>query len=256
MVKTTKEGLNVNYGTLKQILLMTDGCSNYGESPIEMAKLAHKQGITVNVIGILDDNEKMGAKGRKEVEDIADAGGGISQVVYKEDLSQTVQMVTTQAMTGTLQGIVNKQLSNIFGKEQSLTEIDPEKRGEVMEVIEDLGETCHLEVLILIDTSASMFHKLDHVKEALIDLSISLHARTGENLFAIYQFPGKREHVEKVQDWSPELDPMSTVFPKLTSGGVTPTGPAIKKAMYEFSEKSVKESFLDEEAIDEEKFWH
>lgn len=258
MLKITKEGLDLNTGTLKQILLMTDGCSNYGENPVQVANLAFKQGITVNVIGILENNENLGKKGINEVEAIAKAGGGISQVVYKEDLSKTVQMVTQQAMTGTIQGIVNKQLSDIFGKEQSLTEIDPEKRGEVMEVIEDLGETCHLEVLILVDTSASMHHKLQTVKEALIDLSISLHARTGENSFAIYQFPGKRQHVEKVQDWSPELDSISTVFPKLTSGGVTPTGPAIKEAIYEFSQMSVKESLLNEneEEIDEEKFWY
>lgn len=256
MLTITKEGLDLKKGTLKQILLMTDGCSNYGESPIQVAKLATEQGVTVNVIGILEENENKGKHGLNEIEHIAQAGGGISQVVYKEDLSQTVQMVTQQAMAGTLQGIVNRQLSDIFGEEQSLTEIDPEKRGEVMEVIEDLGETCHLEVLILVDTSASMYHKLDTVKEALIDLSISLHARTGENSFAIYQFPGKREHVEKVQDWSPELDSMSTVFPKLTSGGVTPTGPAIKKALYEFSQMNVKESFFDEREIDEEKFWY
>lgn len=246
----------MNKGTLKQILLMTDGCSNYGEDPVEIATLAFKQGITVNVIGILEENEKLSKKGIKEVEEIAQAGGGISQVVYKEDLSQTVQMVTQQAMTGTLQGIVNKQLSNIFGKEQSLAEIDPEQRGEVMDVIEDLGETCHLEVLILVDTSASMFHKLQTVKEALIDLSISLHARTGENSFAIYQFPGKRDNVEKVQEWRPALDSISTVFPKLTSGGITPTGPALKQAIYEFSQMNVKESLLYEQEMDEERFWH
>lgn len=256
MLKITKEGLSLNKGTLKQILLMTDGCSNHGENPVQIANLAFKQGITVNVIGILDDNEDVNKSGLNEVEDIAEAGGGISQVVYKEDLSQTVQMVTQQAMTGTLQGIVNKQLTNIFGKEQSLTEIDPEKRGEVMEVIEDLGETCHLDVLILVDTSASMHNKLATVKEALIDLSISLYARTGENSFAIYQFPGRRNHVEKVQDWLPELDSMSTVFPKLLSGGITPTGPALKEAIYEFSQMSVKESLLNEETIDEERFWH
>lgn len=246
----------MNKGTLKQILLITDGCSNYGENPIDIAGLAFKQGITVNVIGILEENGNMGKNGLNEVEDIAKAGGGISQVVYKEDLSQTVQMVTQQAMTGTLQGIVNKQLSNIFGKEQSLVEIDPEKRGEVMDVIEDLGETCQLEVLILVDTSASMHHKLQTVKEALIDLSISLHARSGENSFAIYQFPGKRDHVEKVQNWLPELNTISTVFPKLTSGGITPTGPALKEAIYEFSQMSVKESLLYDEEMDEERFWH
>lgn len=246
----------MNTGTLKQILLMTDGCSNHGESPVDIAKLAFKQGITVNVIGILEDNESVRDSGLEEVEHIAKAGGGISQVVYKEDLSQTVQMVTHQAMTGTLQGIVNKQLTHIFGTEQSMTNIDPEKRGEVMEVIEDLGETCQLDVLILVDTSASMYHKLATVKEALIDLSISLHARAGQNSFAIYQFPGKLNTVDCVQEWAEKLDSMSTLFPKLATGGLTPTGPALKDAIYKFSEQKVKERFLNEPEMDEEKFWH
>ena len=42
-----------------------------------------------------------------------------------------------------------------------------------------LGETVELEVLILVDTSASMKQKLPTVKEALLDLSLSLNARSG-----------------------------------------------------------------------------
>ena len=41
-------------GTLKQILLITDGCSNQGEDPIAMAALAKEHGITVNVIGVME----------------------------------------------------------------------------------------------------------------------------------------------------------------------------------------------------------
>ena len=41
-------------GTVKQILLLTDGCSNQGESPTAMAALAREEGITVNVIGVMD----------------------------------------------------------------------------------------------------------------------------------------------------------------------------------------------------------
>src|SRR5699024_10638685 len=127
-----------------------------------------------------------------EIEDIASSGGGISQLVYEEALSQTVQTVTKQAMTQTLQGFVNKELQQILGAEQTMEDLDPEKRGEIMEVVEDLGETSDLEVLVLVDTSASMHEKLPTVKEALIDLSISLNARIGKNKFAIYQFPGGR----------------------------------------------------------------
>ncbi|MUK88058.1 VWA domain-containing protein [Ornithinibacillus sp. L9] len=239
-------------GTLKQILLITDGCSNKGEDPAATAALAHQQGITVNVIGILDDDQTEDPEGLQEVEEIALSGGGVSQLVYKQALSQTVQMVTKQAMTQTLQGFVNTELKQILGSEQSMEDLEPEKRGEIMEVVEDLGETCDLEVLVLIDTSASMHDKLPTVKEALIDLSISLNSRIGRNRFSIYSFPGKRKDIDKVFDWSPKLDAVSTVFPKLTSGGITPTGPAIREAMYQFGKKSLLRSFRknDEQDIE------
>jgi Ca-activated chloride channel homolog len=232
----------VKKGTLKQILLITDGCSNKGEDPAATAALANQQGITVNVIGILDDQTEQ-PEGLQEVEEIALSGGGVSQLVYKQVLSQTVQAVTKQAMTQTLQGFVNKELQQILGSGQSMEDLAPEKRGEIMEVVEDMGETCDLEVLVLIDTSASMHDKLPTVKEALIDLSISLNSRIGRNRFCIYSFPGKKKDIQKVFDWSPQLDAISTVFPKLTSGGITPTGPAIREAMYQFGRKSLRRSF-------------
>lgn len=240
-------------GTLRQILLITDGCSNSGESPIESATLAFQNGITVNVIGILDDYKSETSSGFEEIEKIAQAGGGINQIVYKEDLSHTVQAVTRQAMTQTLQGFVNKELTNIFGTNQTLEEIAPEKRGEVIEMVEDLGETCNLEVLILVDTSASMHDKLLTVKEALIDLSINLHARVGENNFAIFQFPNRNDPIGLISDWSKKLDSISVIFPKLVSGGVTPTGPAIREAIYEFSKKEMRRGTDREEEYTEER---
>lgn len=230
-------------GTLRQILLITDGCSNHGEDPAATAALAYQQGIAVNVIGILDHDETEESSGLQEVEDIALSGGGFSQLVYSEALSQTVQMVTKQAMNQTLQGFVNKELKQILGENHRLEDLDPEKRGEIIEVVEDLGETSDLEVVILVDTSASMHHKLHMVKEALIDLSISLNARIGKNRFAIYSFPGKRKSIQKVLDWTPKLESVSSVFPKITSGGITPTGPAIREAMYQFGKKSLLRSF-------------
>lgn len=235
-------------GTIKQILLITDGCSNKGEDPAATAALANQQGITVNVIGIMEDTHTEETEGLQEVEEIAQSGGGVSQLVYKQSLSQTVQMVTKQAMTQTLQGFVNKELKQILGSEQSMEDLDPEKRGEIMEVVEDMGETCDLEVLVLVDTSASMHDKLETVKEALIDLSLSLNARIGRNRFSIFSFPGKRKDMEKVFDWSPRLDSISTIFPKLTSGGITPTGPAIREAMYQFGKKTLLRSFRNDEA--------
>src|SRR5699024_337550 len=178
-------GLKMSAGTLRQILLITDGRSNSGVSPIEAAKKAFSQGIVVNVIGVLHPNQSELDPEFQEIEQIARSGGGVSQVVYKENLSQTVQAVTKQAMSQTLQGFVHQELKHIFGTERELVDIEPDKRGEVMEVVEDLGEACELEVFVLVDTSASMRDKLLTVKEALIDLSMNLDARSGRNHFAI-----------------------------------------------------------------------
>lgn len=226
-------------GTLKQILLITDGCSNTGEDPIAMAALAKEQGITVNVIGVMQ-NDHLGDQGRQEIDGIAMSGGGISQIVYTQQLSQTVQMVTRKAMTQTLQGVVNSELKQILGNSSSMEDLPPEKRGEVMEVVDELGETVDLEVLILVDTSASMNDKLPTVKDALFDLSISLNSRIGQNRFSIFAFPGKRNDVEKILDWTPRLDSISSVFPKLTTGGVTPTGPAISAAIQYFGKSKTR----------------
>ena len=125
---------------------------------------------------------------------------------------------------------------------------------EIMEVVEDMGETCKLEVLVLIDTSASMYHKLSTVKEALIDLSISLQARIGDNVFSMYQFPGKRSDIEPIMKWSPNLDEMYQTFPKLASGGITPTGPALQEAMYQFGKNHVVRSLRRSGTQSEEEF--
>ncbi|WP_456277130.1 VWA domain-containing protein [Bacillus sp. AK128] len=239
-------------GTLKQILLITDGCSNQGEDPIAMAALAKEQGITVNVIGVMEE-DTIEEKGMEEIEGIAMSGGGVSQVVYSQALSQTVQMVTRKAMTQTLQGVVNKELQQILGSNSSMEELPPEKRGEVMEVVDELGETVELEVLVLVDTSASMKNKLPTVKEALLDLSLSLNARMGDNRFSVFVFPGKKKEVEKILDWTPKLESLTSVFPKLTSGGITPTGPAIREALSHFGKKRSLRSLIsrDEQYLEE-----
>ncbi|WP_062350106.1 VWA domain-containing protein [Bacillus kwashiorkori] len=244
----------MNVGTIKQILLITDGCSNHGEDPIAMATLAHEQGITINVIGVME-NDVIDNQAMQEIESIAKQGGGISQIVYAQNLSQTVQMVTRQAMTQTLHGVINKELSQILGSAKTMNDLPPDKRGEIMEVVDELNETVNLEVLILVDTSASMKHKLPTVKEALLDLSLSLNARSGNNLFSVFIFPGKKKNVEKLLDWTPKLEALTSTFSKLTPGGLTPTGPAIQEAMSYFRKKRSLKGLLtrrdDEEYYEE-----
>ncbi|MBU8881401.1 VWA domain-containing protein [Bacillus sp. FJAT-29790] len=240
-------------GTLKQILLITDGCSNQGEDPIAMAALAKEQGITVNVIGVMERDE-IGEKGMNEIEGIAMSGGGVSQVVYAKQLSHTVQMVTRKAMTQTLQGVVNRELQQILGGSKKVEDLPPDQRGEVMEVVDELGETAELQVLVLVDISASMKQKLPIVKEALFDLSLSLNARSGENRFSVFGFPGKKKEVEKLLDWTPNLGSLTSIFSQLTTGGITPTGPAIREALTYFKKKRSLRSLLsrDDESFFEE----
>lgn len=239
-------------GTIKQILLITDGCSNQGEDPIAMAALAKEQGITVNVIGVMEE-DTIEDKGMEEIDGIAMSGGGVSQIVYAKQLSHTVQMVTRKGMTQTLQGVVNKELQQILGSKTSMEDLPPEKRGEVMEIVDELGETVELEILVLVDTSASMKEKLPTVKEAILDLSLSLNARMGDNRFSVFVFPGKKKQVERILDWTPKLETLTTVFPKLTSGGITPTGPAIREALSHFGKKRSLRSLIsrDEQHFEE-----
>ena len=240
-------------GKIRQILLITDGCSNQGEDPIAMAALAREEGVTVNVIGVMAE-DVIDEKGMREIESIAMSGGGVSQIVYAKQLSQTVQMVTRKAMTQTIQGVVNRELQQILGRGQSMEDLPPEKRGEVMEVVDELGETVELEVLILVDTSASMKQKLPTVKEAIIDLSISLNARSGNNSFSVFVFPGKKVEVEQLLGWTPKLTSLANVFNQLSIGGITPTGPAIRAALSSFKQKRSIRSLLsrDDESYFEE----
>jgi len=240
-------------GKIRQVLLITDGCSNQGDDPIAMAALAKEQGITVNVIGVME-SDVIDEKGITEIEAIAMSGGGVSQIVYAQQLSHTVQMVTRKGMTQTIQGVVNRELQQILGRTKTMEDLPPEKRGEVMEVVDELGETVELEVLILVDTSASMKNKLPTVKEALLDLSISLNARIGENNFSVFVFPGKKNDVEKLLDWTPNLQSLTSVFSQLSTGGITPTGPALRTALSSFNQKQSLRSRLsrDDESFLEE----
>lgn len=233
-------------GTLRQVLLITDGCSNHGEEPASVATLAREQGITINVIGVLE-NDVIDEKGLKEIEKIAGAGGGVSQIVYAQQLSQTVQMVTQKAMTQTIQGVINRELQQILGDSRTMEDLPPDKRGEVMEVVDELGETSKLEVLILVDTSASMKHKLPTVKDSLLDLSLSMNARMGDSQFSVFAFPGKRNDVEKLLDWTPNLEALTKIFSKLSTGGLTPTGPAIREALSYFNKKSSLRGLLSDD---------
>ncbi|TFB21024.1 VWA domain-containing protein [Filobacillus milosensis] len=233
-------------GTIRQILLITDGCSNQGEDPIQVSEMISQKGIAVNVIGVLDDDQTEEPVGLSEVNDIAKAGNGISRIVYADVLSETVQTVTRQAMTQTIQGFVSKELKEIFGKETDEEDLPPETRGEVQRVVEDLGESVDLQVLILVDTSASMQHKMEGVKDAIDDFILSLQARTGNHHYSIFQFPARNQIVKELLPWTNDGKRVAKVFPKLAAGGITPTGAALKQVVRSFQEVPALEEWREE----------
>ncbi|WP_042171284.1 vWA domain-containing protein [Paenibacillus gorillae] len=212
---------------MKQILLITDGCSNVGVSPVVAAAHAKAEGIAVNIVGVLDYGD-VGELGAAEIEEIARAGGGLSRLVNTRQLSQTVQMITRKTAMQSIQLAVQKELKNVLGN-GSIEALPPDKRSEVVRVIDELGETTKLQVALLIDASASMKPKLRAVEEAIHDLMLSLQARQGGSEIAVFHFPSSKYGDDCMMDldWTDNLSGVSSLFPKLQMNGTTPTGPAI-----------------------------
>lgn len=226
-------------GTIRQILVVTDGCSNIGDNPVLAATRAKQQGITVNVIGVVDKGD-LGQQGKLEAMSIADAGGGMCRVVHPVDLSATVQMMTHQTMQLTLQQVVNEELLQVMGK--STEDLPPAERSKVMQVVDKLEEEVTLEVVVAVDTSASMRDKIPTVREAIRDLALSLQARYGESRVAILSFPGANDAVvTAVQPFQSAVD-MEKLEDMLVARGGTPTGPAIDYAINLF-QKAVEDDY-------------
>lgn len=217
---------------MEQIILITDGCSNVGISPVVAAAHAKAEGIVVHVVGVLDSGG-IGEQGAEEIQEIARAGGGMSRIVQPAQLSQTVQMMTRKTVIQTIQQVVSEELRTILGHSK-LEALPPEQRSDVVRVIDELTETTALKVSLLIDASASMKPKLDAVKDAIYDLQLSLQSRIGESLLSVFHFPGNvsgEQEVEMDLDWTRDLANLNRLFYKLNMKGTTPTGPALLKVV-------------------------
>lgn len=223
---------NRDKGTIRQLLLVTDGCSNLGGDPVEVARQARSQQIVVNVIGIVDGGE-LGRPGKEEILSISDAGGGMCRVVQLNDLSATAQMVTHQTMQMTLQQVVNQELMQVMGK--TTEDLAPDERARVARVVNQLEEELRLELVVAVDTSASMKDKMQMVREAIRDLSLSLEARQGETRVAVIAFPGPGgEETSVIQPFTDSID-FSALDKMLAARGGTPTAPALKEALRLFA---------------------
>jgi len=212
---------------MKQILLITDGGSNVGESPVIAAAQAYAEGITVNVAGVVDEGT-IGEYGAQEIAEIARAGGGISQIVTSKQLSRTVQMMTRKTVASSIRQAVNQELRQLFGVDQ-VGALPPPKRAEVVKVMEEMEETMSLSVALLIDASASMKPKLHAVEEAIRDLTLSLQARAGKSRVSVFHFPGAAPHEYCAMDagWTSNAAAIGSLFSRIRMRGTTPTGPAL-----------------------------
>lgn len=232
---------------MNQILLITDGCSNVGVSPVTAAAQALAEGIIVNVAGVVDAGA-IGEHGAREIAEIASAGGGMSRIVKTRELSQTVQMMTRQTVAGTIRQAVNQELKQLFGLE-SVGALPPAKRAEVVRVMDELEEMSALHVALLIDTSASMKPKLPAVEEAIRDLALSLKARTGSSAVAVLHYPANDDQWACVLDcgWTSDADRLPQLFASLRMQGATPTGPALLQAIDYFKETcgKIKSEHID-----------
>jgi len=215
---------------MKQVLLITDGCSNIGPDPVEVARQLAQENIVVNVVGIIDHG-MIGQKGIAEVQAIAKAGNGLCEIVKGQDLSYTVQAVTQQALNLTIEHVVNRQLTQMLGDSRGMQALAPANRGEVVEFMEDLSEQSPLKIVLLVDVSASMKQKMKYVEEAIYNLSLSLQARTGDSEIAVLAFPGNmQEHTQVLSTFTTEPGLVIELCSSLQARGATPTGPALMAA--------------------------
>jgi len=223
--------------TIRQVLVITDGCSNVGVNPVECAAKARLKSIAINVVGVVDKGD-MGNAGRTEVMSIADAGGGMCRIVLPTELSATAQMMTHQTMQMTLQQVVNQELLQVMGKQTE--DLPPQERSKIMKVVDKLEEEVRLELVVAVDTSASMQNKMAMVRDAIRDMALSLQARQGEVQVAVISFPGSGEiMVRTVQGFHQDVD-IKALDGMLVARGGTPTGPAIDYAVAMFDDLKLK----------------
>lgn len=220
--------------TLKQIILVTDGHSNRGGDPVEAAREASAHGITVNAIGLLHQGQ-LGELGKKELEAITLAGEGVWDLVEAEELGQSMQMISQQSCSQTMEKLVSQQLKKVLAIE-SIADIPPEKRGKILQLIEELGEKAYLRCIILLDCSGSMSSKLELAKDSIVDLLLTLQGRAGGGEIALIAFPGGKGALTKlISGFTQEVESLEKSLNALKVAGGTPTAPAIREAVNLFA---------------------
>lgn len=226
---------------LKQIILISDGQSNIGSDPSEMAELAAKEGIKVNTIGIIDNEENESPI--MELENIAERGGGVCELTSLKDLSATLSRVTVKSMYETIEQMVSHELKEII--DMDIKEVRPSERYKFVKLIDKIGDEIDLRCLILMDTSGSMKKKIDIAKKSIFELLLFLEERRGKNQMAVSVFPGRAGYYELLCDFTEDIDELRDRMKTIEVGGTTPTGPAIEGAIRIFGGEGYEYSLYD-----------
>lgn len=216
-------------GEIQQIIVITDGKSNMGISPADAAGRANRIGITVSVIGIIDRDENNGEKDIEEVEGIAKAGGGLCEYTHLENLGRTMNLVTRRTAQKTIEQIVSRQLKSMMGVD--IEKLEPRSRFKIVDFIEKYGESIDLKCIVVLDTSGSMKSKLATAKKNLLELLEHLKTRKGKSYIAVITYPGEKDFYCSICcNFTDEHELLKEKLEQISTGGGTPTGPAIERA--------------------------
>lgn len=211
----------------RQIILATDGKSNVGINPVIMAEKVHQKGITISTIGIIQGNEC--EEPMIEIENIARAGGGVSEVTDINNFSRTMEIVTQRSIYKTIEHAINKELRGILGTD--LNESHPETRKKITKIIDKFGEEATMRCCVLIDCSGSMLKKVNIAKSSIINLLRVMKARKGKTEIAVIGFPGNDGEGNTILcHFTEDLIDLERGLQRITIGGTTPTGSALELA--------------------------
>ncbi|MBF8983601.1 VWA domain-containing protein [Lutibacter sp. B2] len=214
---------------IEQLIVVTDGRSNVGGSPMTAAKEAASKGVIVNAIGIMN-NDHGEDDSLYEVQKIAEAGGGIWENTIIKNLGHTMYAVTQKTVNKTIETMVGKKLKEIMDTE--LEDIVPQARNKIIEYIDLLSEEAEIRCCIAMDCSSSMNNKMSSAKQSVIELMNSLKGRVGKSEVAVIAYPGQNgEPTRIVSDFTQELDMIKDKILTLKAGGMTPTAAAINDSM-------------------------
>ncbi|MGB7604678.1 MAG: VWA domain-containing protein [Lutisporaceae bacterium] len=232
---------NENAGEIRQIILITDGKSNIGISPIEAARQANKAGIVVSTIGIINQDSDDEERDIEELEGIAKAGGGLCEYTHLENLGMTVQVMTQKTAQRTIEQIVSRQLKSIVGVD--INNLEPKSRFKIVDFIENFGDSINLRCAVVLDTSGSMKNKLETAKKSMTELLRNLKSRRGHSKIAVIKYPGlNNEYASIICSFTDSEKFLKDRLDLLKAGGGTPTGLAIERACQLIIESKDNES--------------